>query len=377
MRVAHIQLYRYDIPFIRPFVTSKFTLENRTGLILTAETANGAIGLGEIAPLPGFSHETIDDCVAAARDMIWAIRDYDIPDSPALLRKWSDEHFGAPPSVVFGFETLLADLAAQAANMNLAQWYRTNASSRVAINAVIAGAIVETSIRQKCEQGYRTIKLKVGSLPVADDVERVATVKEMAGPEVRVRLDANRAYDLAEAESLMSAIESYDIEYIEEPLRNADAKGLARLRRKSIIPIAIDETLVEMYNARTSTATAILATPAELDLCDVVIIKPSLMGGIDSTIEFCQRLIHGGKRIVVTSALDTGIGVAAALHIACALRIPDACGLDTAGTLANEVLDSPFTPFDGHLALPNQPGLGVRLSNDPVVRRCLTELHVD
>lgn len=377
MKLARIALHRYDIPFVRPFVTSTFTLQNRTGLILTGEATNGAVGLGEIAPLPGFSRETIGECVASAKEMVSMIRGEAVPDSREKLRFWSEKHFNAPPSVVFGFEAMFADLAAQTAGITMAHWYRSGAATQVKINAVIAGAINQSEIDSKYRQGYRTFKLKVGSLPVKDEVERIAVLRRIAGPDAKIRLDANRAYQLTDALNLIQAIEPYKIEYIEEPLRNADLETLAQLRQQSSTPIAIDETLIEIYDCRTDPSALPFHDVAELNTFDVAIVKPSLMGCIVGTIEFCERLIQSGKRIVVTSALDTGIGVTTALHVACALQLPDACGLDTAGVLENHLIDGMPAPSGGCLSLPIQPGLGIGLSKDSDLRRYLTELHVD
>ncbi len=377
MKITHITLHRYDVQFVRPFVTSTFTLQSRTGLILTGEASGGAVGLGEISPLAGFSRETIDECVASAKEMVSMICGEAVPDSREKLRFWSDRHFNAPPSVVFGFETMLVDLAAQAAGVTMAQWYRKSAATQVKINAVIASAILESEVSSKYRQGYRTFKLKVGSLPVKEEIERIAVLRKVVGPEAKIRLDANRAYTLTDALDLNQAIETYKIDYIEEPLRNADLETLAQLRRQSSISVAIDETLIEVYNCRKDSSTLPLQDAAELGSFDVAIIKPSLMGGIGRTIEFCERLIESRKRIVVTSALDTGIGVTTALHIACALQLPDACGLDTAGVLENHLVDNLPAPLGGYLILPNQPGLGIGLSKDPNLRRYLTELYAD
>ncbi len=124
------------------------------------------------------------------------------------------------PCVVFGFEAMLADLAAQTAGITMAHWYRSGAATQVGINAVIAGAIIPSEIDSRYRKGYRTFKLKVGSLPVEDEVERIATLRRLAGPDAKIRLDANRAYQLTDALNLTQAIEHYKIEYIEEPLRN-------------------------------------------------------------------------------------------------------------------------------------------------------------
>ena len=171
MKIETIRIYRYDIPFVRPFVTSRFILQNRSGLILELTTTSGQLGYGEIAPLPGFSRETIDDCAVAAVALVRELRHAELPDSPQALQLWSRSHQGLPPCVIFGFESAVADLCAQATGITMAQWLRPNATQRVALNAVIAGNTADSDIKAKCIEGYGTFKLKIGSNSI-DEIGR-------------------------------------------------------------------------------------------------------------------------------------------------------------------------------------------------------------
>lgn len=377
MTIDSIRIYRYDIPFVRPFVTSRFTLQNRSGLILEGTTVNGLTGYGEIAPLRGFSRETLEECTSNAIAMARSLRDTELPATPKDLQKWNIEQSDLPPCVVFGFETLFAGLAAQVAGVSLAQWHRVNASKCIALNCVITGDTTDAEIKSKISQGYGTFKLKIGSDSIEEDVRKISELRALIGPPVKLRLDSNCAYEFAMAMDLLQKLQEYNIEYIEEPLRDATLTDLARLRHQSSIPIAIDETLIESHNRAHSERNAGHSNPEFLESFDVAIVKPSLMGSIGGTIGFCERLFHAGKTIVVTSSLDTGIGVAAATHVACALQLSSACGLDTAGLLASQLVEVIETPDSGNLTLPNRPGLGVGLSRTPDTYKFLTEIQVD
>lgn len=377
MKIQSVRIYRYDIPFVRPFVTSRFVLQNRSGLILAVEAANGLVGYGEIAPFPGFSRETLDDCSRAAVALARKLQTAELPDSPQELQEWSSRRQDLPPCVAFGFETAIADLCAQVAEVTLAQWLRASASRQVALNAVITANTTEEEIKAKCAEGYRTLKLKVGTDSPENDIRRVSEIRNLVGSSIRLRLDANCAYDFANAIQLTQNLSEHDIEYIEEPLKDASLTHLSRIRSSSPIQIAIDETLIGTYN-RTSLAKAVdLQTPEFLESFDVAIVKPALMGSIFETIAFCERLAQSGKKIVVTSSLDTAFGVTAATHVACALQVQDACGLDTAGLLVSQLNRPAVNVSAGAVSLPNRTGLGVALQEHSDTRQYLTGIEVD
>lgn len=377
MTIDKVRLYRYEVPFVRPFKTAQSILQNRSGLVFEAVNSDGLVGYGEAAPLAGFSRETIEECIASARHVIGELRGQHVPLTPGLLRQLANEFLGAPSCVVFGLETLLADMAAQISGVAMANWFRADASGKVALNAVITGEIGESQVKAKIAEGFSTFKLKIGSLSVDDDFRRITMVRHLIGPDRRLRLDANRAYDSSMAAHLFHNIEPLGIEYVEEPLQNSEPTELAQLRRDFAVPVAIDESLIEMSNQGTDSAASLLQDDAKLRSFDVAIIKPSQLGSINRTLDLGERLMQAGKRVVITSALDGGIAVTAALQIACALRVQSACGLDTAGLLQVQLIDVASFATDGAMARPDRSGLGVKLSSHPSALNFLTEINVD
>ncbi len=377
MKVVSTRIWRYDIPLRRPFETSQGTLHIRSGLMFEVETDNGKIGYGEAAPLAGFSNETLDDCIAAALELTRGISGLQVPISPDGLADWIRFHATAPKSVVFGIESALADLAAKQAELPMARWYRSQAATEVPVNAVLSGGDIERQARTKSEQGYQTFKLKIGALTIADDLKRIGFVRGAIGSRAALRLDANRAYHYSDAEILLRALEPFAIEYIEEPLTNPTAEKMRSLRTTSGIPLAIDESLVEWNRTAHGDDILNLLGIDLLAAYDVAILKPALLGSIDETIRLGERILSAGKRVVVTSALDAGFGLSVALHVACALQLQSACGLDTALILEDQLVANPPTPSNGMLRLSDLPGLGAQLSRSPSVQQYLSRIDVD
>jgi O-succinylbenzoate synthase len=187
--------------------------------------------------------------------------------------------------------------------------------------------------------GTRTVKVKVadGSQVLADDVARVAQVRSILGPEGRIRVDANGGWNVDEAEHAIHALAPYDLEYVEQPCASVDELAEIRTRVKYMgVPIAADESVRK--------ATDPLAV-ARAGAADLLVVKVQPLGGIHAALRLTQE---AGLPVVISSALDTSVGISMGLHLAAA--IPDLeydCGLGTAALLAADVTDDPLLPVGG------------------------------
>jgi O-succinylbenzoate synthase len=191
--------------------------------------------------------------------------------------------------------------------------------------------------------GCRTVKVKVADpgQRLADDVARVAAVREHVGIEGRIRLDANGAWTVDEAERAIHALASFDLEYVEQPC--ASVPELAEIRERvgyMDIPIAADESV-----RKASDPLAV----ARAGAADILVLKAAPLGGIHATLALAAE---AGLPVVVSSALDTSIGLSMGLHLAAALpELEFDCGLGTAALLAGDVTDAPLIPTDGLLTV--------------------------
>ncbi|WP_394554271.1 o-succinylbenzoate synthase [Agromyces sp. MMS24-JH15] len=187
--------------------------------------------------------------------------------------------------------------------------------------------------------GCRTAKVKVagGDQVLAQDVARVRVVREVLGPEGRIRLDANGGWNVDEAEHAIHALAEFDLEYVEQPC--ATVEELAEIRRRTKymgIPIAADESV-----RRAADPLAV----AEAGAADLLVVKAQPLGGIRRALRIIR---DAGLPVTVSSALDTSVGLAMGAHLAAA--VPDLeydCGLGTASLLAADVAADPLAPVDG------------------------------
>jgi O-succinylbenzoate synthase len=185
--------------------------------------------------------------------------------------------------------------------------------------------------------GCRTAKVKVAEpgSTLDDDVARVRAVRDALGPEGRVRIDANAAWNVDEAEHALRALSPSDLEYVEQPCATVDELAELQARIEDLgIPIAADESIRRAADPDAAAA-----------VVDVVIVKAAPLGGIGAATALVRRL---GRPAVISSALDTSVGLAMGAHLAAALpELPYDCGLGTAALLAADVADEPLRPVDG------------------------------
>jgi L-Ala-D/L-Glu epimerase len=356
-RLARVRWWRYRIPFRTPFATAHGVLAQREGVLLELTSAAGVHGVGEIAPLPGFggSLEPLWEVLPAVAERLLRARGAPGPDP--LHGGDGGEREGVPSALWCGFETALLDLAAREASCSLGALLGAHPASLVPVNATVGARQTATAVeqaRRAVAAGFTTIKLKVGmEASVSAEVERVAAVRAAIGPAIRLRLDANEAWTTELAIAAIRAIEPFQPQWIEQPVPAADIAGLARVRRGVGTPIAADESVADVEAVQ-----ALLTAEA----ADVLVLKPMLAGGPLATLRLAELARAAGVGVVVTSMLETGVGIAAALHVAAGLPAPImACGLATARLLTDDLLVRPLSIDNGVMPLPEAPGLGVQV----------------
>jgi o-succinylbenzoate synthase len=209
---------------------------------------------------------------------------------------------------------------------------------RVPVNVTVPAVGPEHAHSIVTGSACRTAKVKVAEpgQKAADDIARVAAVREAIGPDGSVRVDANGRWDVGQAERMLTALAEFDLEYAEQPCATLDA--LAELRKRVGVPIAADESI-----RRAEDPLAVQAAGA----ADIVVLKAQPLGGVRSALQVAAQC---GLPVVVSSAVDTSIGLAAGVALAAALpSLEYACGLATMSLLAGDVTAEPLTEAGGSL----------------------------
>lgn len=208
----------------------------------------------------------------------------------------------------------------------------------VPVNVTVPAVGPEEAERIVAAGGCRTAKVKVaerGQDP-AEDLERVEAVRGALGPSGRVRVDANGGWDADTAVRMLRALDRFDLEYAEQPCPTLDE--LAQVRRRTDVPVAADESIRKAEDPLRVRAA---------EAADIVVLKVQPLGGVRPALRVAEAC---GLPAVVSSAVETSVGIAAGVALAAALpELPYACGLATVQLLAADVCADPMLPVDGAL----------------------------
>ncbi len=314
-------------------------------------------GLGDLAPLPGFSKENLDE--ARLRwEAIWGrVSRWGAPETPeelAALSSELDEATTEVPSLRYALELALADLAARRAGVGLAQWLSPDAHDDIEVNALLHSDDPVTLAAQAqgaFTNGFRTFKIKVAVKPVALDIERVTAVRA-AVPEANLRLDANEGWSEGQMAEAFPSFSKLRLEFVEQPLPVGQAALARRYSREYGIPLALDEEIGSVEDAKRLIAEG---------MCDGVVLKPMIGGGLLENLSLARLGHQAGVKVIFTSTWESDVGLAGTLHLACAAGLAAApCGLSTAGMISDGLVRPPLAIREGTLSLRGMIGIGVQ-----------------
>lgn len=330
-------VYR-DFDFLRPATTSRGTfLHKKVYYIILYHTDDPSIaGIGECSLFRGLSFDDNKGFELRLQQTIDRINqgDYGLD---ASLTDW--------PSISFGLETAWKDIRVNGSKILFPSGF-TEGKDSIGINGLIwMGSREEIirQIRQKLEEGFSCLKLKVGELMFEDELEILEMLRKEHPPdELEIRVDANGAFKPRQALEMIKVLSDYDLHSIEQPIPAGHPEIMAALCASSPIPIALDEELIGKHN--TSVKRKIL----EIIRPQYLVLKPGLLGGITSCAEWIRLANEMGTRWWITSALETNIGLNVIAQWTFTLKNSIAQGLST-GSLYRTNIPSPLYLFGERL----------------------------
>jgi o-succinylbenzoate synthase len=209
---------------------------------------------------------------------------------------------------------------------------------RIPVNVTVPAVGPGDARRIVAASGCRTAKVKVAERGQADsdDVARVEAVRDALGPDGKIRVDANGAWDVDRARRMLRGLDRFGLEYAEQPC--ATLEEMASLRRDCPVALAADESIRKAEDPMRVRAAG---------AADIVVIKVQPLGGVRAALRVAEAC---ALPAVVSSAIDTSVGLAAGVALAAALpALPYACGLATMSLLTGDVTGDPLTEAGGEL----------------------------
>ena len=358
--IERVELRRIAMPLVSPFRTSFGSQTARDILLVRVDLADasGSIveGWGECVALsePSYSPEYVDGAqhviVHHLLPRLMAAGPIEAADvSPALAK------LHGHPMAKAALEMAVLDAQLRANGTSFATFLgaeRTRIPSGVSVGIHDSIDELLTAVQGYVDDGYVRIKLKIEP---GSDIEQVAAVRDLIGPDTPFQVDANTAYRRTDG-SHLARLDEFHLLLIEQPLPEDDIIGHARLAAEVETPICLDESLV----SASGTADAI-----DLGACEIANIKPGRVGGYLEAVRIHDLCVARGVPVWCGGMLETGIGRAANAALAAlpGFTLPGDISASTR-FYARDIVTDPITITNGHVTVPTTAGLGFDLDRD-------------
>lgn len=366
MKITRIETIPVRVP-IQPRRAIRSSLGRHTEspfLLLRVHTDEGLTGLGEVSCTPRWSGE--DNVIAAHvireyLEPLWVGED---PSQIELLRRKLRQGVFGHTFTKSGLEMALWDLAGKAAGQPvyklLGGKVRDFVPTKFSISGLEPSQAAEIAAWAK-EQGFRTMKVKVGIQP-AEDIARVRAVRTAIGDEVRLGVDANGGWSKREAIQTLRALEGCQLHFAEQPVPALDVQWMADVRRAVTMPVLADESCTGPEDAMA------LVRAEAADVLSAYVGK----GGIGPARQVAAIAAGAGIVCTVGSNLELGVAASAMIHLALATPSIAAedfpCDILTPFYYEDDVVTEAPLISGGMAQARDLPGLGVELDDDKIAR---------
>lgn len=355
MRITHIELFKADIAFHKPFRISLSVTTAAQNVFVRIHGEGEVYGMGEASPFPAITGDTQDTAWAIGRLLAGELVGRDACDIEGAVRAMN-RRVAANTAIKSAFDNALHDLASKAAGLPLFAWLGGGRREIVTDNTVgmDAPSVMAASARGFVEDGFRAVKVKLGESASAD-IARVAAIRDAVGEGIAIRVDANQGWDYPTAVEILRAIEPLGVEYCEQPLPRWDLDGLCRVRESCGIPIMADESLFDHHDA---------LRLVEGDCCDYFNIKLAKAGGIATSLRIASIAEAAGLACMVGCMSETRLGLTAAAHLVSARPVIRYADLDSFVDHKVDPIVGGIRIANGKVTLPDGPGAGADVDPD-------------
>ena len=362
LKIEAVETCLVDLPTIRPHVLAMTTMNRQTLCLVTIRCSDGIVGLGEATTIGGLSYgpespETIKLAIDTYFAPVLKVSD---PSRPAAVMAALNKAIVGNHFAKCAVETALLDAMGQRAGLPLSELLGGRRRETLPVAWTLASGDtardIEEAEQMLAARRHRIFKLKIGKRALEDDVAHVAAIKAALGDRASVRVDVNMAWDEATAARGLKLLEAAGCDLVEQPVRSHLRGAMARLSRQFVIPVMADESLTGPASAFPFAAEA---------AADVFAVKIQQSGGLFGAVRVGAIAEAAGVALYGGTMLEAGVATAAATHVFSTFDSLS-FGTELFGPLllTEEILEQPLAYADFGLAVPDGPGLGVRVDAD-------------
>lgn len=354
MKITDVRLGTISVPLRVPFKTALRSVSSVEDIIVEIHTDTGAIGYGEAPPTGVITGDTTGSILGAMRDhIIKTIVGRDVDEFEDLMKALQG-CVVKNTSAKAAADMALWDLYGQLYKIPV---YKLMGGSRKKILTDITISVndpeeMARDTMDAVSRGYDTLKVKVGSHPELD-VARLAAVRQAAGKEARIRIDANQAWSPKQAVRILNQMQEkgLEIEFVEQPVKAHDFEGLKYVTQRSYVPVLADESVFSPEDA---------LTIMQMGAADLVNIKLMKCGGLYNALKITSAAEVYGVECMIGCMLEAKISVNAAVHLACAKQIITKIDLDGPVLCSEDPILGGAVFNEQEITVSDDAGLGIK-----------------
>ncbi|MCM3757905.1 dipeptide epimerase [Sporosarcina aquimarina] len=358
MKIHSIELATVAVPLSKPFKTALRTVHTAYSTYVKVTTEDGESGWGEAPPTHVITGDSMASITYAIEEVLAPkLIGMDVRNRTelfAVLHKTIVRNTSAKAAV----DMAIHDLLGQLAGLPLYQFlggHRTKLDSNFTVSVNDPMEMGDDAHRY-VEDGFTTLKVKVGIGSSELDIERVKEIRNRVGHTVKIRLDANQGWKPKEAIRTITAMEDagLEIELVEQPVHAEDIDGLLYVTQNTLTPIMADESVFSPKDA---------LRVLQCGAADLINIKLMKSGGIHEALKINALAESYGVQCMTGSMIETKLGITAAAHFAASQPNITRCDFDAPLMLNGDPVIGGVTYTKQLVHLPNEPGLGVQIDS--------------
>ncbi len=330
---------KHNLKFKIPATTSRGVLNTKDSYIIKIwhKENKSIFGLGECSPILGLSIDNLDNFEEKVSETCQMISK--LGDIPAELEL---EKY---PAIEFGLETALLDLENGGVRKIVDTDFYNN-QAPIPINGLVWMSDkdnMKSQIKDKLDQGFECIKLKIGAINFDDECHLLEEIrKNFSADDIEIRVDANGAFSPETALDKLNKLSKFDLHSIEQPIKQGQWAAMSKLCKDSPLPIALDEELIGINSLSGKKMMLQIIKP------DYIILKPTLLGGFQSSQDWIEIAHESNIDWWITSALESNIGLNAISQWTSSFNLDTFQGLGT-GSLYENNYPSPLKMEKGNI----------------------------
>lgn len=352
MKISKIEVSTREITLKKPFKTAVRTATSIDEVLVSIHSDDGTVGYGAASPTPAITGDSLESIKAAVKGPIQnKIIQRDLRELQTILKDVEKSCIGNT-SAKAAVDIALHDLYCRCYDIPLFQLLgggKANLETDVTISVDEPDVMVQDTLA-RLREGFDTLKIKAGK-HWEKDYERIMAIREAAGQQITLRIDANQGWEAKQAVRLIRKLEAanFAIELIEQPVPYWDIEGLHYVTANVETPVMADESLFSPRDA---------LRLIEMKAADLLNIKLMKAGGIRPALQIASIAEAAGIECMIGSMMESIVSVSAAVHVAAAH--PNITKFDLDAPLWLQDDRNTGIQYSGkHILLNNGPGLGV------------------